>query len=186
MLEFIYLSQYEKKEKKLAEIYSFLSDLVTEYPLHQTWFAGISQELLKPQLINTREILLVTDKSKIVGASILKKTGAEQKICTLRVAKEYQGQGIGTMLINRSIDFLENEKPIISVSELKKYEFKRIFEHFGFSLGEVCFEKYAPFTNEYVFNGILSQESILKNLNMPKRFNFTNPLSIDLNLIPIL
>ena len=82
MLEFIYLSQYEKKEKKLAEIKSFLSDLVIEYPLHKTWFAGISQELVKPQLISTREILLVIDKSKIVGVSILKKTDDEQKICT--------------------------------------------------------------------------------------------------------
>ena len=104
----------------------------------------------------------------------------------LRVAKEYQGQGIGTMLIDKSINFLKNEKPIISVSELKKYEFKRIFEHFGFSLGEVCFAKYTPFTSEYVFNGTLSPETILKNLNMPRRFNLVNPLSMDLNIAPML
>ena len=114
-----------------------------------------------------REILFViSDFDEVIGVSILKKTHLEKKICTFRIAENYQRQGIGTMLMKTSLEFLNTNKPIITVSSTKHAEFIPIFKRFNFCLKKVYFGKYRNLKIEYCYNGILLPETILKSQNI--------------------
>ena len=157
-------------EKYISKIRTFLSDLVIEYPLHDKWFTGVVEELKKNS--KSREVLFILNNlDEIVGVSILKKTKSEKKICTFRVAENYQRQGIGTMLMKKSLEFLETDKPIITVSGSKHNEFIRLFKRFNFGLNKVYFGKYRYLAIEYCYNGVLSPETILKSKNATNSVN---------------
>lgn len=146
--------------KYIKKIQFFLSDLVYEYPLHDIWFAGVVKELKYNK--NEREILFIVSDDEIVGVSILKKTKYEKKICTIRVASNFQRKGLGTLLVEKSCEFLETRKPIITVSESKHPQFIKLFKHFNFNLEKKYYGKYCAMSTEYCYNGILLPETILK------------------------
>lgn len=154
-----YLVQNENKEKALEEVRIFLANSIYDYPRHDEWYRGIMREIREGF---DREMIVAYNGQRIAGVSILKRSQVEKKICSLRVAKEYRGNGIGTALFKRSMDYLETDKPILTVSQNKKDEFKKIFEYFGFSLEQVYPGKYRQGINEYCYNGILLPEKILK------------------------
>ena len=89
-----------------------LVSLETYYPSIKEWYY---RKVLPGIYRSTREILLVVDSSGISGLSIIKKSPIEQKICTLRIADGYRSNGIGTMLLETSINLLRTSIPIISV-----------------------------------------------------------------------
>lgn len=138
----------------------FLRDLSYEYPLHDYWFEEVAKRLINKSY--EREILFVLNENgDIIAAAILKNTLVEQKICTLRVAEKYQRQGIGSLLVKKSCELLNNSKPIITVSENKRKEFLPLFKALGFIETEHYENKYKDNTREYCFNGYLSAETIL-------------------------
>lgn len=159
MAEVRHFMENEYWVKTVEKVRVFLEDLRFEYPEHEKWYNGMVQELKNKK---NRDMVIAYDNKKIIGVSILKKEDAEKKICSIRVAKEYQKIGIGTELVKRSLDILETDKPIITVSQSKKEEFKKIFEFFGFSLETIYNGKYLPCSKEYCYNGILLPEKILK------------------------
>lgn len=154
-----YLVQSEDMEEIFEDVRIFLADSVYYYPRHNEWYKGVVQELRDG---TEREMIIVYDSKTIAGVSILKKSQIEKKICSLRVAKEYRGKGIGTSLFKKSLEFLETDKPILTVSQGKKEEFQKIFNYFGFSLEQTYYGKYMPTLNEYCYNGILLPEDILQ------------------------
>lgn len=161
MNKILRISETECFDKYINKIKLFLSDLVIEYPLHNKWFKGVVKDLKEKRY--SREILFATNSmDEIIGVSILKRTNCEKKICTFRVAEKYQRQGIGTLLMLKSLEILETDKPIITVSESKHQEFKKLFQRFNFCLKKVYFGKYRYLTKEYCYNGVLSPETILK------------------------
>ena len=159
MNEMICLLKSENVQKTIKDVRFFLADLKYEYPEHEKWYDGMVQELESGM---NREIIAAYDDRNIIGVAILKKSNLERKICSLRVAKEYQCNGIGTELVKRSFEFLETDKPIITVSQTKKMEFQKLFNYFDFSLERVYHGKYLPSSSEYCYNGILLPESILQ------------------------
>lgn len=162
MNQILQITQNQNFDKYINKIRFFLLDLVDEYPLHDIWFKEIAKEL-RSTINKEREILfIISENDEIVGVSILKKTEYEKKICTLRIADNYQRKGIGTMLVKASCEFLATDKPIITVSQSKHNEFIRLFKHFNFILNTVYYGKYKLGVNEYCYNGILLPESILK------------------------
>lgn len=169
MNKILQISKTKCFNKYINKIKHFLSDLVIEYPLHNKWFNGVVQELKKDS--NSREILfIINDLDEIIGVSILKKTNYEKKICTFRVAEKYQRQGIGTLLMRKSIEILETAKPIITVSESKYREFNKLFKKFNFCLKRVYVNKYQYSSIEYCYNGVLSPETILKHSDNQKLY----------------
>ncbi len=146
--------------KDIDLVRDFLSDLSSEYPLHDYWFDEVAKRIKNKS--REREILFVlNDEGVVIAAAILKNTIGEQKICTLRVAKRYQRKGIGSSLVKKSCELLNNSKPIITVSENKLKEFLPLFQAFGFIETEPYENKYKDNTREYCFNGYLSPETIL-------------------------
>ena len=107
----------------LFKLKLFLADLAFEYPFFTEWLEKVFKELT---LTDSRLILLCCDNGifDIKGVSILKKTSDEKKICTLRVVKSYRNQGIGSCLLQKSVELLEENKPLITVSGIHMKEYK--------------------------------------------------------------
>ena len=93
------LSKLNNIENSLIsqEVYQFLRILNIEYPKFKKWYWSLFDN--KGFLLDNREILYCKKNNSIVAVAILKSSIDEKKICTFRVKKKYQVQGIGTMLM---------------------------------------------------------------------------------------
>ena len=88
----------------------------------------------------------------------MKYDGYEKKICTLRVAPDYQGLGIGSKLLEISFDIFNDDKPLITIHISKYHEFKKLFEKYNFSLEQQIQGYYGLLRSELSFNGLLSNQ----------------------------
>lgn len=141
----------ELAKKLFFNLELFLVDLAFEYPFFKEWLKGVFDELIST---DQRIIVLCCGSSKfdIKGVSILKKTRDEKKICTLRVDKSYRNQGIGSVLLRRSIEILEENKPLITVSGIHMKEFSPFLKKHGFVLKDKVKSLYRRGSYEYFFN----------------------------------
>lgn len=143
------------------EVFLFLKKLTREYPGFSNWYERLFAE--NNELRHEREIIICENLDKIVGVSILKRTEEEQKICTLRVAKDYQHQGIGKTLMEMSFEWLDNDKPLITLHKSKLVQFDSLFNYYGFELEQKKAHYYNLFGTELVYNGVLSDEKFYVN-----------------------
>lgn len=144
-----------------TQIRRFVKKLVFEYTDFRKWFLELFQNgvLLK----EGREILLCECDYQLAGIAILKNDRNEKKICTLRVAKAFQRNGIGQNLMELSFEWLNEDKPLITIHDSKRQEFKRLFERYDFQLEEERKGYYRLFSTELVYNGILPEKQFLLN-----------------------
>lgn len=135
----------------LFKLKLFLADLAFEYPFFTEWLEKVFKELT---LTDSRFIILCCDSGifDIKGVSILKKTRDEKKICTLRVVKAYRNQGIGSCLLQKSVEILEENKPLITVSGIHMKEFSSFLKKRGFILKDKVKSLYRRGSYEYFFN----------------------------------
>lgn len=147
------------REYYKLEIRRFLRPLCLEYPRFMSWYNNLYN--VDGSLKKEREIKLCFYERTIVGLAILKKDNHEKKICTLRVDKRFQRNGIGRNLIKQSIEWLEEEKPLITVRKSKAPQFDKLFTSFGFTLEESKPMYYSLFSAEQVFNGELPEKNKL-------------------------
>lgn len=135
----------------LYKLKPFLSDLAIEYPFFIEWLEKVFQELM---FTDQRFIILCSGNNifDIKGVSILKKTDNERKICTLRVDKPYKHQGIGSYLLRKSIEILEDAYPLITVSGIHMKEFAPFLKKHGFVLKDKIKSLYRRGSYEYFFN----------------------------------
>lgn len=165
----------EKQQICYCEIKNFVKRVSWEYRGFWNWYDKLFSS--KFQLEKKREIIICQSDVQIVGIAILKKDIDEQKICTLRVAKEFQHRGIGKELMALSLEWLQNDKPLITVHKCKSHEFSALFNYYGFILEEKQVNYYHLFNTELVYNGslpakefLLNAEEILDLENMVKWF----------------
>lgn len=179
MHDILFLSKQAQKDIYINKLTSFLHDLVDEYPEHERWIRGAIRQILSGE---EREAILLIDKNCNIGAAaIVKRNLTEKKICTFRVAGPCQRQGYGTLLMSICIDYLQTDKPIITVSDTRIEEYKKLFNYYGFKCEQTYYGKYKPTISEYCFNGVLTPETIL----VPKQSILTmteiNRISDNLN-----
>lgn len=160
MIRYITVSKSKTKTKWIKELRFFLSDLVLDYPMHLKWYDRISNELLVGR---TREAIVVTDNDHVIAAVIIKKTNSEKKICSLKVDKAYRNRGIGSHLFEKSMEYLETDRPLFSISDTRIDEFRGIILRFGFSCEHSYVNKYKHGHTEYSFNGKLCDENKYAN-----------------------
>lgn len=151
----------EQRTLYYRQIQRFLKKLVYEYSGFKEWFAGLF--LCNGVLKKDREIIICECAFELAGIAILKNDDIEKKICTLRVAKPFQRQGIGQHLMELSFEWLEEEKPLITIHNSKKCEFKSLFERYDFELEEKKWGYYHLFSTELVYNGYLPEKQFLLN-----------------------
>ena len=154
------LSQ-ELKKIYQCEIYKFLCRLVFEYHGFRSWYQGLYTEEF--ELKYNREIIICENQFRIVGVAIIKKDLQEKKICTLRVAREYQHQGIGHNLVEMCMQQLHTDKPMITLHKSKLNQFEKLLNYYNFELQQTQKHYYSIFNTELVFNGLLPEKKFIFN-----------------------
>lgn len=153
----ILLSNFSSSEQTAfaIKIFSFLSLLIFEYPQFSKWYWSLYTDM--GTLKKTREILICLDDTTIVGVAILKKTSDEKKVCTLRIANKYQKMGLGQIMLEKSFEILNTEKPLITIHISKHYNFNKLFNRYGFTIEQELSGCYGVFKSELSYNGILDE-----------------------------
>lgn len=137
--------------KFLLQLRLILSDLEYEYPFFTKWLEKVFNEMVSS---NKRKIIVCSGENlfDIWGLSIIKNSDEEKKICTLRVIPNYQRRGIGTILLQKSIEMLGDSKPLLTVSERYIDVFKPFLRKNGFILKNKVKSLYQKGSFEYFFN----------------------------------
>ena len=100
----------------------------------------------------------------------MKKDDDEKKICTLYVSSECRGLGIGTMIIEESMKWLETTKPLVTMADYKLDMFIPIIEKYNWELTEVVEGLYNTHSKELCFNGsLIKEKSNIKKLTRNNR-----------------
>lgn len=154
------LSQEQKKIYQ-CEIYKFLCHLVFEYQGFRSWYQGLYKEEF--ELKYNREIIICEEQFRIAGVAIIKNDLQEKKICTLRVAREYQHQGIGHNLVEMCMQQLHTDKPMITLHKSKLNQFEKLLSYYNFELEQTQKHYYSIFSTELVFNGLLPEKEFIFN-----------------------
>lgn len=142
-------------------VYQFIGKLSWEYPNFLQWYEKLFTDT--KEMKSDREIIVCENNFTIVGLAILKSDLLEKKICTLRVDKKFQRQGIGTKLIEMSLEWLEDDQPIITMHKRKQNQFEPLLKYYGFKLEQKQPHYYSIFSTEYVYNGTLPDKEFFFN-----------------------
>lgn len=166
-----YLSEELKEDfiKIIDEVYSITEHLNETYPAYRDWFF---EKQVKGCYTPNRNILFIkNDDGEIIALSCLKKDEEEKKICTLFVNPNYRKHGIGSLLFEESMKFLETTKPLVTFTEDKLAMFEKIVSKYNWELTEIVDGIYNDGVRELCFNGQLSKRDykqellqLLKNL----------------------
>lgn len=144
----------------LKEIYKSISLLEHEYPFFKEWYY---EKVKNGILLDKRDIVFAMVDEHIAGVSIIKNDNDEKKLCTLRVSESFQKRGIGKSLIEDSLMALDTRYPLITVNSSKNYQFKRLFDYFGFKQVQCYKAYYISFLDEISYNGVLCEKNDKKN-----------------------
>ena len=128
----------------------FIASLDQYYPDISNWYHyRIVNELNDSNCI----LLHAYQNEKLVGVSIAKK-GIDPKLRCVRISKELESSGLGIKLINRTLDEMETDKPMVTVSEELFHQYSRAFHHYyDFKIEQVLKGLYRENKLEYIYNG---------------------------------
>lgn len=148
---------------KLSEIYplelkdifsNFIKEKEFLYPNFKKWFNKILIENYNSP--NKREIFICINKEKLLinicGVMILKKYKKEKKICTLYIEKNFRNKKIGSQMIKKSFEYLETNKPLITIPEEEYLSFKTLLEKYNFIETKKIKNYYRKNKIEYFYN----------------------------------
>jgi len=139
----------EEIDKIVMNILKVTLPIKDDYPEYKDWF-------LNKQVkgINTdRDIIFAVYNEEIVGVSNIKGDILEKKICTLYIKECFRKNSIGSNLIKLSCEELETDKPLITISSNKIYDYRKIIIKNQWELSEELNNFYKTNSDEYVFNG---------------------------------
>ena len=144
-----------------TKIYMITDFICTDYPKHKEWY--FTKQL--PATINgdERNILFARNpenENEIIAMACLKKDEEEQKICTLYVSDKCRGLGLGTAIIEESMNWLGTTKPFITLADYKLEMFRPIIDKYGWELTEIVTGIYNDRSQELCFNGTLTKNNV--------------------------
>lgn len=153
---YIGTTKQSKFDELAAKIYMLTEFICEDYPNHKEWY--FNKQLKETIIDDERNILFVRNPKKyneIIAVACLKRTLEEQKICTIYVKEKYRRKGIGTALINESMNWLGTTKPLITIADYKLEMFKPFINKYDWKLTEIVSGLYNGKNNELCFNGYL-------------------------------
>lgn len=149
-------------EKLLMDVLVLSMKVKDDYPDYRNWY----QTIQIPGIYNgTRNIIIAHIKDRIVGFISLKKTSEEKKICTFYVEKNFRRNKIGMLLAAKAVEYLEEDKPLITIPLDKLNEFAHIAAKYDWQISDIKENLYRLNNPEVIVNGELKQE----NLSLEKR-----------------
>lgn len=149
-----------ERQGYLSRLQQFLHDLSCNYPYFEEWLERVFSLIQSGE----RTIILCEYDDEIVGASILKDTQHEKKICTVRVATQFHRQGIGTMLLIKSREILKDDFPLITVSDEHIDSFRNFLLRFRFKERSKIKSVYRYGHDEYYFNKPYHHQCVLMSI----------------------
>lgn len=146
-------NQYERITKEIYDMSKFLNEI---YPGYEKWFF---EKQLNGCHTELRNIFFVkNEEGKVVGFTCLKKYENEKKICTILVDEEYRRKGIGTLLFEEAMKYLETPKPLITFPEDRAKMFESFIKKYEWELTDVLTDAYNQGIKEFCYNGKLVKE----------------------------
>ena len=146
-------TQYDRIIKEIYDMSKFLNDI---YPGYEKWFF---EKQLNGCHTELRNIFFVkNEEGKVVGFTCLKKYENEKKICTILVDEEYRRKGIGTLLFEEAMKYLETPKPLITFPEDRAKMFESFIKKYEWELTDVLTDAYNQGIKEFCYNGKLVKE----------------------------
>ena len=140
-------------EKMIQEVLYLSMIVKNDYPDYKEWYTTVQVPGL---YTNERNIIIAHINDKIVGFVSLKKTPIEKKICTFYVEKNFRRNQIGTILVEKAIEFLEESRPLITIPMDKLNEFIRIANKYNWEITDIKENLYRTNTPEVIVNGIIT------------------------------
>lgn len=119
------LSQMDRKNfsKATNEIYLLTDYNHEQYQEYLKWYYNKNI----PRVLNgTGEIIFYLEGFTVSGLAILKKDVDEKKICTLMINEEYRKKGYSKEILESAFEYLETDKPLITIPTKRIEEFKSI------------------------------------------------------------
>lgn len=141
-------------EKLLHDILILSLRVKDDYPDYKDWY----QNVQIPGIYDgTRNIIIAHIKDRIVGFVSLKKSPTEKKICTFYVEKSFRRNQIGSLLAQKAVEYLEEEKPLITIPMDKLGEFTKIATRYDWEISDIKDNLYRTTTPEVIVNGEIKQ-----------------------------
>lgn len=138
-------------DKIVMDILNITLPIKDDYPGYKDWFLN---KQVKGINID-RDILFAKYNNEIVGIVNIKNSEEEKKICTIYIKNIFRKNYIGSTLVRMACDKLETNKPLITISSNKIYDYRKIILDNGWELSDELSNYYKEYSNEYVFNGSL-------------------------------
>lgn len=143
-------------QKLIQDILILSMKVKQDYPDYRNWFLNTQIPGLYD---NTRNIIIAHINDKIVGFVSLKKTPSEKKICTFYVEKTFRRNKIGTILVEKSINYLEESRPLITIPMDKLNEFIKIGNYYNWKITDIKENLYRTSTPEVIVNGTIEEKN---------------------------
>lgn len=154
--------RYAESYVDLYTTYNIITKLEESYPDFNSWYWN---KVVPGVVLGNDKIIIGSIKDEVVGVSILKDNGHEKKIRALRIEDRFQKRGYGIGMIDKSLEELMCDKPLVSVSQDLLHHYSRIFiNRYDFDMTYVHKGLYHRDKLEYQFNGL---EKSLKEQNLP-------------------
>lgn len=147
----------ESAIKICDELYEMTDFICEDYPKHKSWFY---YKHLPATLIENsgRDIIFAYDiDKKLYGTSFIKQDEEEKKICTLFVSPDARGLGVGTALVEKSMQILGTTKPMITIADYKLPMFQGLIKKYNWDQTQVVSGLYNDHAKELVYNGYLEK-----------------------------
>lgn len=151
-------------KKLLNDILILSLRVKEEYPDYKEWY---KTKQIPGIYENTRNIIIAHINDRIVGFISLKKTEDEKKICTFYVEKGFRRNQIGSILMNKAVEYLEEEKPLITMPIEKIHEFIRISKKYNWEITDIKENLYRLDSKEIILNGYVKQTE--NGIILPKK-----------------
>jgi hypothetical protein len=144
--------------KKIINDVLALSMLVkNDYPDYKQWF--LTKQV--PGLYDgSRNIIVAHIDDQIVGFVSLKKDNLEQKICTFYIAPMFRKNRVGSILTTKAIEWLECDKPLITIPTDKIGDFIKISKKYDWVVTDIKDGLYRTNNPEIILNGTIKESNI--------------------------
>lgn len=137
-----------EKDFDVSKIAPALKNVAPLYPNFNIWF---NNKFLRNFYIRNRDILVAHNGQEICGISLLKKSLEENKICTFYVMPEFKGRELGSKLLEKSLNYFDDNEVLISVSNERLSELYPTLSSKGFVLDSCVEHMYRNENIEHFF-----------------------------------
>lgn len=154
----------------IQQILEYSLQVKQDYDNYKEWYLNTQVPGIYD---HTRNIIIAHSNNNILGFVSLKKTPQEKKICTFYVEKTFRKNKIGTILVEKAINYLEEERPLITIPMNKLQEFTKIGEKYNWEITDIKENLYRTTYPEVIVNNELTKEIQKDSIQVEKSLKKT-------------